>query len=85
MYVNVGAQYESDGKDIPTKSALKRAIQENPANVYFYGTSDFTAVSGTVDILEKGVKYSVVGPNPHKNRKWYATVEITQSGAIKVS
>jgi hypothetical protein len=88
MYVNVGAQYAADKSDIPTKAALKRAIAANPAEVYFYGTSligDNGLDTGTLDILAKGVKYSVVGPNPYTNRKWYATVEITVSGAIRVS
>lgn len=88
MYLNVGAQYNADKKDIPTKSALKRAIQENPANVFFYDTSAFSGdrlISGTLDILEKGIKYSVCGPNPYNSRKWYATVEIAPSGAIRVS
>lgn len=85
MFVNVGALYNDTKTDIPTKAALKRAIQENPANVYLYPTSDFAGDPGTVDILEKGVKYSVTGPNPYISRKWYATVEITQSGQIKVS
>ncbi len=86
MYVNVGAQYNADKTDIPTKKALKDAIAANPAKVYFYPTSEFNAtIPGTLDIMEKGVKYSVTGPNPYKNRKWYATVEITQSGAIRVS
>lgn len=85
MYVNVGAQYNADKSDIPTKKALKDAIKADPGKVYFYPTSDFAGLPGTLDILEKGVKYSVTGPNPYTSRKWYATVEITHSGAIRVS
>lgn len=85
MYVNVGAKYNADKTDIPTKAALKAEIKANPANVYMYPTSDFAGLPGTLDIMEKGVKYSVTGPNPYTSRKWYATVEITQSGAIRVS
>lgn len=88
MYVNVGAKYNETQTDIPTKAALKRAIKENPSNVYLYDTSAFSSVAGTtgtVDILLKGVKYSVCGPNPYTSRKWYATVEITESGIIRVS
>lgn len=84
MYVNVGAKELPGKKDFPSKAALKRAIQADPTKVYFYPTSDFAGNPGTVDILDKGVKYSVVGPNPYNSRKWYATVEITQSGQIKV-
>lgn len=88
MYVNVGAQYNADKRDIPTKKALKDAIKADPTSVYLYDTSAFPGAvtnSGTVDMLGKGVKYSVTGPNPYTSRKWYATVEITQTGIIRVS
>lgn len=85
MFINVGAKDNTSKKDFLTKKALKEAIKENPANVYVYGTSDFAPTNGTLDILDKGHKYSVCGPNPYNSRKWYATIEITASGAIKVS
>lgn len=86
MYVNVHAMDNQDKSDFASKKALKDAIKTNPANVLFVGTSGFNGVThGTLDILDKGVKYSVCGPNPYKSRKWYATVEITHSGAIRVS
>lgn len=84
MYVNVGVQYDSYGKDIPTKRALKEAIAANPASVYMYGTSDITPFSGSADKAVVGVKYSVTGPNPYNNRKWYATIEKGQNGKITV-
>jgi len=83
-YVNVGVQNRSDGKDIPTKAALKRAIEANPDDVVVYGTSDHTPFTGSADNLVIGVKYSVTGPNPYNNRKWYATVEKLQNGKITV-
>jgi hypothetical protein len=84
MYVNVGARYNVDKTEIPTKAALKRAIKENPASVLFEGTSEFHPFYGTTDKLDEHAKYSVTGPNPYTNRKWYATVEKTAKG-IKVS
>ena len=83
-YVNVGAKNRSDGSDIPTKVALKRAIKENPDNVVLYGTSDFTPFTGSAVNCVVGVKYSVTGPNPYNRRDWYATIERTAKG-IKVS
>lgn len=74
-FINCGAQL--DGKDIPTKAALKRAISDNPDRVFLYGTSTFGTgeLPTSADKLPEGYKYSVVGPNPYKSRKWYATVE----------
>lgn len=82
MYVNVGVKNNSDGSDFPTKIALKRALQANPANVRVYGTSDFTPFSGNADNLEVGVKYSVTGPNPYTSRKWYGTIQKSSDGRI---
>lgn len=83
-YVNVGVQDRNTGKDIPTKAALKRAITENPNNVVVYGTSGFQPFTGSADDLVIGVKYSVTGPNPYNNRKWYATIEKAANGKITV-
>lgn len=81
MYVNVGAKDTRDGTNIPSKKALKTLIATTPANVTLYNTSGFNGQSGrTGDNLDIGVKYTVVGPNPYTNRKWYATVERTEKG-----
>lgn len=83
-YVNVGVKNRSDGTDIPTKAALKRAIAANPDDVVVYGTSDFTPFTGSADNLREGVKYSVTGPNPYTSRKWYATLEKGPNGKVTV-
>jgi hypothetical protein len=83
-WVNVGVSNRSDGSDIPTKAALKRAIAENPDNVVVYGTSDFSPFTGSADNLVIGTRYSVVGPNPDTSRKWYATIEKLPNGNIIV-
>ena len=85
VYVNTGTNYATDGSDVPTKKALKEALAASPASVVFYETSAVPMpilINGSE--LVEGVKYSVTGPNPYKNRKWYATVELT-GGKIKVS
>lgn len=84
-YVNVGAKYRSNGSDIPTKKALREAIQTKADDVVVYGTSDFAPFTGSADDLVIGVKYQVTGPNPYTNRKWYATVERLSTGQIKVT
>lgn len=85
MYVNVGVRDNSTKKDIATKAALKRAIVENPDSVELYDTSEMSAKSSRTGAnLDIAVKYSVTGPNPYTNRKWYATVEKLQNGKITV-
>lgn len=85
MYVNVGVKNRNDGSDILTKKALKAALATNPDDVVVYGTSDFTPFTGSAANLEIGVKYSVTGPNPYTNRKWYGTLQKTIDGKYLVS
>lgn len=87
MYVNVGARYTEDECDIPTKSGLKGTLKTDRTLVTFYVTDAFGENVGKVlrgDDLDIGVKYSVTGPNPYNNRKWYATVEKRADGTITV-
>lgn len=84
-YVNVGVKDTSTNVDIPTKKALKERIAAYPATVWFYGTSDFGPFQGDYRDLVEGTRYSVTGPDPYNNRRWYATVEKLPNGTIKVS
>ncbi len=83
-FINVGASL--NGARIASKAALKRAIKDTPDAVEFDSTSPMGQQydGGPADI-PTGVKLSVVGPDPYTNRKWYATVERTSTGAVKVS
>lgn len=83
MYVNVGVKFVGSGSDIPTKSGLKEEIKKLPTNVQVYSVSPMgEQVDTTADKLQKGIKYSVCGPNPFKSRKWYATIEILDNGQV---
>lgn len=85
MYVNVGALDISGDKDFPTKASLKELFRSHPYLVVLYTTSALEPRKEyTSDDLDIGVKYSVTGPNPYTNRKWYATVEKLQDGRITV-
>jgi hypothetical protein len=79
-YLNVGALIND--KNAPTKKALREAMKSEPERVTFYATSMFDA--GTEDFagndLPAGVSLSVVGPDPERSRKWYATV--TPNGKV---
>lgn len=84
-FLNVGAMYNNPKQDVPTKTELKRALQSDAASVLFYTTSAFDGdkvLKGTE--LDHTVKYVVAGPNPYKNRKWFATVEFGHTGRIVV-
>ena len=80
-YINVGAQI--NGQFVKTKAELKREIE----NVMFFSTSPFVGFyNGWKGLIDEApsTKLSVVGPNPERDRKWYATVEIV-NGKVKVS
>lgn len=80
MFQNVGAKTNSD---ILTKKSLKALIAQSPETVILYSTDAMGSNyrrTWTADKLDIGVKYSVVGPNPYKSRKWYATIERTATG-----
>jgi hypothetical protein len=84
---NVGVRDNLTGRDIPTKSELKRQIGQKAATVTFYSTDAFGANAEKLwfgDSLTIGVKYSVAGPNPYTSRKWFATVERSAKGTITV-
>lgn len=87
-FVNVGAWSTDTGDRIPTKKALREALTSAPAAVVFdktsiYDSSDLPSeIHG--DRIPSGVKLTVVGPDPFRSRKWYATVEMV-NGKAKVS
>jgi hypothetical protein len=77
-YVNVGVEGHK------TKASLKKAVKENPHEVYAYGTSGIgPSFHGRVDALPKdGTKLSVVGPDPYHERKWFATISWNSKGQL---
>ncbi|MDJ0463089.1 hypothetical protein [Streptomyces sp. H27-C3] len=87
-FINVGAS-DAQGKRIPTKAALKRALKEDSASVTFDRTSaiNLGPSNATIkgDKLPEGDKLTVVGPDPYSNRRWYATVYLNSHGNISVN
>jgi hypothetical protein len=70
-----------------TKASLKKAVKENPDEVFFYDTAAVPGMSpgftGRITALPKnGTKLTVVGPNPYRERKWYATIEWNSKGVL---
>jgi len=68
---------------VATKKALKEAVAENSHVVALEATSLFgNEYDGFLFQAPNGV-YNVVGPCPHTNRKWYATITV-KDGDVKV-
>lgn len=66
-----------------TKQALKDAIASDPSSVFLYATSDLgPQFHDTADNLPDDMEFNVVGPNPYKNRNWYATVSKGVGGKV---
>jgi hypothetical protein len=66
-----------------TKKALKEAASD-PASVSLEATSMFgNEYDGPLNEAPDG-RYTVVGPDPYTDRKWYATITVS-AGQAKVS
>ena len=60
----------------PTKKALKEAVKANPSAVRFRDVGGLNAsFHGSVEDLPAHATLTVVGPDPFRNRKWYASVK----------
>jgi hypothetical protein len=82
-YLNVGATHA--GYRVSTKKLLREYLKANPTSVTFDPTSMFDDQSDfDGSHIPAGRILTVVGPDPHKNRKWYATVTQTAKG-LRVS
>lgn len=70
-FVNVGAYV--NGKHPKTKKALREALASDPSSVIFDVTSMFErSVSHTGSDLDPALTLVVTGPDPHRDRRWYA-------------
>ncbi len=85
MFINVGAS--ADGRRIKTKKQLKDMLRLAPDCVLFDTTSLIGKGPGTYTprTIPEGVKLSVIGPDPYRERKWYATVSRNADGTVKVA
>ena len=84
-YINGDAKDEH-GRRFPTKKALKEAFKAEPALVTLLPTELFTTDMPTLaSDVKPGEAWSIVGPNPYSDRRWYATVEHNSKGQVTVS
>lgn len=79
-YINVGAWVNYDRPR--TKKALREALATAPETVTFDQTSMFTppgqpdVYSMTGATIPTRVVLMVTGPDPYKDRRWYASVSM---------
>lgn len=62
------------GRYPKTKKALKAALTEEPENVQFIGNSPFHPFECSGIGIPEGTTLDVVGPDPYRDRRWYASV-----------
>lgn len=79
-YINGGARAMYRGP-ILTKAALKAAVKAYPEDVEFFSTSELGATfNGPVSQMPADAVLQVCGPDPYRNRRWYASVKRTAKG-----
>ena len=84
-YLNTGAMVTESGLRVASKKRLKEMIKADPRSVTFDPTSMFDNQAHFDGAsIPAGVTLSVVGPDPQRDRRWYATVEVTSKG-VRVS
>jgi hypothetical protein len=78
------AQAYVNGVKPKTKKALRDAIKGDPRSVSLYDLN-MIGNKGTrrADEIVEGEKVSVVGPDAERDRKWYATV-VMSNGKVKL-
>lgn len=81
-HVNVAAQARYKGL-FKTKKELREALRNSPRDVLFVGASSLGPqlkwpVHG--DDIPLGYSFSVAGPHPATDRRWYATVTRGKDG-----
>lgn len=85
-YINTGATV--NGRRPASKAQLKRAVAADPGTVRFDTTGTAGPRAGdtiTCDAADIGAhSLSVTGPDPYRNRQWYATVRVSSSGKVQV-
>lgn len=81
-YINCGVR-DKAGVRIPTKAMLKRLLKEDPSQLVFDKTSPFNGTGNlTTDDLEPGLVFTVCGPDPYRERRWWSSVKLGKKGPV---
>lgn len=69
-----------------TKKALKEVVRDIPDKLYLSTTSMFPGgYSGRAVDMPDDLTFTVVGPDPHTRRNWYANVKKKADGSLVVT
>ena len=71
--------WDSKGNRPKTKKELKALVKEGD-NLYFVSVSMFNNWYGYLEDVKEGDNLTIAGPNPHSDRRWFATVSKTSKG-----
>lgn len=89
-WINAGAKH-STGVRVKTKAELKRTLKATPSAVTFDTTGNFPNAEERVVASDLGNRphhadeaWTIVGPDPFTDRKWYATVTVNRLGNLVV-
>lgn len=76
-FINVGA-LTSDARRVSTKKQLKELCESGEVAFDQTGFPLSGLLPGTIvpEDMKSGIILSVVGPDPHAKRNWYANVEL---------
>lgn len=82
---------DANGRRFASKKALRELVKTAPQNVgvedcsLFGGSGPKGATLWTAADIEKGTGYrTIAGPDPNNDRRWYASIERTEAGVLKV-
>lgn len=91
-YLSVGARLVTTGEWVPTKAELRRILTDGMRDhtVLFVSTSPTNPFGGerswTLELLTRAdAAFSVAGPDPYDNRRWFADVRLGPNGKVKVT
>ena len=71
---------------ISTKKRLRELVKDSPELLQFYTTSELgEQFAGPLDKLGQETTLLVVGPDPYRNRVWYANINRTPKGLLRVT
>lgn len=65
------------GLRFPTKKSLREAVEGGAGGVQLEATSFFGDEYDGYLLDAPAGTYTVVGPDPHTKRNWYATIEVS--------
>lgn len=69
-----------------SKKALREAVAARGADAVMVVDTSMFANQGTVSVASlAGTSAVIVGPDVHRDRRWYANVEIKKDGSIVIA